>query len=138
MQHLQYLQYCGTETYIRILTLEQYLGDGHQYNRSLIILICIGPLWPRVLEYIRCIYSTTNPQQYRPYRDCTVRTILPQILLCYIYAISHTKQNIQKHHMRLGRGGPDDWAIPTYKWPLGSVAYLLSVEATIFISLFSL
>ena len=32
--HVQHLQYCGTETFIKILTLKQYLGDGHQYNRS--------------------------------------------------------------------------------------------------------
>ena len=59
-KHVQHLQYCGTETYIKILTLEQYFGDGHQYNRSLLLfffffLVCIRPLWPRVLEYIRYI-----------------------------------------------------------------------------------
>ena len=56
-KHVQHLQYYGTETFIKILTLEQYLGDGHQYNRSLLLFffICIRPLWPRVLEYIRYI-----------------------------------------------------------------------------------
>ena len=33
-KHVQHLQYYGTETFIKILTLKQYLGDGHQYNRS--------------------------------------------------------------------------------------------------------
>ena len=33
-KHVQHLQYCGTETFIKILTLKQYLGDGHQYNQS--------------------------------------------------------------------------------------------------------
>ena len=33
-KHVQHLQYCGTETFIKILTLRQHLEDGHQYNRS--------------------------------------------------------------------------------------------------------
>ena len=44
IKHVQHLQYCSTETYIKILTLEQYLGDGHQCNGLLIILICMRPL----------------------------------------------------------------------------------------------
>ena len=77
-KHMQHLQYCGTETYIKILTLEQYLGDGHQYNRSLIFfffffffffLICIRPLWPKVLEY-KWYIQHNKFRKFRKFYNC--------------------------------------------------------------------